>query len=80
MYKKKKKNYIKCYLFDFLIPFAYLFYLCLVIITHIFPGVLCLICRHSRHNTLSRYYKQRCGKNLNYAKKVVIFITMLIFE
>ena len=66
-------NYNKSYLPVFLISFAYLSWVYLVTITHIFPGVLYLICCYSWQRTLSRYYIQRGAKNVNYAKKRIIF-------
>ena len=74
-------------LFNFLIPLAYLYWKWLVIITsksikHFTEKPACFICHHSSKRAmilLSRYYVARGGTNMNYAKKVVIFITMHIF-
>ena len=68
-------NYSKVYLFIRLFDF-----ICLHLMdisrydNTYFPRILCLICYYSRQRTLSRYYIQRGGKNMNYAKKVVIFL------
>ena len=67
-------NYNKGYLFDFLILFAYLSWIVLVIMTHIFQNVLFLFSRHSRQRTLSRYYIQSGEKNMNYAKKLLFLL------
>ena len=74
-------------LFDFSIPLAYLYWKCPVIITsksitHFTEKTACFICHYSSQRAmilLSRYYVATGGTNLNYAKKVIIFITIHIF-
>ena len=73
---------------DFLIPLAWLYWQLLVIITsksktYFTQKTVYFICHHSSQPAfilLSWYYVARDGTNMNYTKKVVIFITMHIFS
>ena len=67
-------NYNKGYLFDFLIPFACSYRVCLVIMTHIMSNLQPFQATYSE----SIFYIQRGEKNTNYAKKVIIFVIMKI--
>ena len=75
-------------LFDFLVPPVYLYCKWLVMImsksiARFTEKTACFLCQHSSQRAmilLSRYYVEKGGTNMNYAKKVVIFITMHIFS
>ena len=65
------------FLFAFLIPLIYLHRKYLIIITS--KSITHFFCRHFTQHVLvalSRYYRASVGTVMNYAKKIVVFITM----
>ena len=81
-------NYNKRTSFDFLISLTFLYWKWLVIITsksimHFSKKTVCFIWRHSSKRAmilLSRCYIAKGGTTMNYAKIVVIIITMHILS